>query len=109
MDAPPPEKKEDSDDGDVSAVDEAPEAMPVVLPNNAFVDLGSKSEEDIENLNKFKRQVPNLVRGHIELVPDMEREDELVAAIKKPRLEGREVREERSNQRPRLTLPSSTT
>ena len=77
---PPAQSSDDEHLGDDPAA--GPEALPILTPLNATIDVSTKTNDELEKLNKFKRQASNLVRSHVELIPDMDDEDRLSAALK---------------------------
>lgn len=79
---PPPKDDEKVDEtGDTTPLTN-PEAIQLVSPGNLVIDVSDKSPDDMQKLNTFKRKVAELVRSHVEFVPDMTSNSDLIAALK---------------------------
>ena len=97
-------------DGEMSDhVQETPEAVKLISPLNVAIDVPNKTMDDIDKLNRFKRQVSNLVQSHVELIPDMEDEEGLADANKKTEAGKRGATSPPKHARPRPMLPLSMT
>ncbi|CAK0896993.1 unnamed protein product [Prorocentrum cordatum] len=86
----PPEEKQPANEVDVKLDDETgdttsltnPENIQLVSPGNLVIDVSAKSADEMQKLNLFKRKVAELVRSHVESVPDMTKECDLIQALK---------------------------